>query len=79
MSLPKVIFLGCDRGLAKRCSQELEGLGNLVRVDAIAGLLHILANPDAAMVIVDAEESSAPLMQYLRTFLPEVIATGRHV
>lgn len=79
MPLPKVLFLGCDRGLANRCSQELEGLGELVRVDAIPGLLQALANPNAAVVIVDAEESSAPLMQYLRTFLPEVIATGRHV
>jgi GGDEF domain-containing protein len=79
MALPKVLFLGCDRGLAKRCAQELEGLGEPVRVDAMPGLLQALANPNAAVVIVDAEESNAPLMQYLRTFLPEVIATGRHV
>jgi GGDEF domain-containing protein len=78
MSLPKALFLGSDLHLFQSCLQELEVAADLSRVTNLTELRRGLLDSDVSVVLVDADESTDPLMQFLRRFVPEIASRGRN-
>jgi len=77
MSFPKALFLGSDQHLFQSCQQELEVAAELLRVGNLTELRRGLLDSDVSVVLVDADESTDPLMQFLRRFVPEIASRGR--